>query len=119
MEDMAKREILPAVQAYAGSLADAMADKAAIDPALVSGYEKKTCAELAGLMDSIDGAAQALAQAIGKLEGIEDVTGQAFLIKDEIIPAMQALREPCDKAETIVAQKYWPFPTYGDLLFGV
>ncbi len=119
MEDMAQREILPAVAAYAGSLAKSMADKSAVDPALVSGYEKKASAALAGLMDEIDEAAQALTQAIGKLDGTEDVTKQAFLIKDEVLPAMEALRRPCDEAERVVAQEYWPFPTYGDLLFGV
>ena len=119
MEDMAKREILPAVQAYAGSLAASMADKAKVDSALVSGYEKKASAALSELMDAIDAAAGALAEAVAKLEGAEDITAQAFLIKDEVLPAMGALREPCDQAETMVAQKYWPFPTYGDLLFGV
>ena len=96
-----------------------MADKSAVDPTLVSGYEKKASAALAGFMDAIDEAAQALTQAIGKLEGTEDITKQAFLIKDEVLPAMEALRRPCDEAEAAVAQEYWPFPTYGDLLFGV
>ena len=48
-----------------------------------------------------------------------DVTAQALLVKGEIIPAMEALRKPCDKAESMVGQKDWPFQTYGDLLFGV
>ncbi len=119
MLDMAKREILPAVESYGASLARAMADKTGIDPALVSVYEKKASADLSHLLDAIDGAADGLAQAVEKLEGAGDITAQAFLIKDEIIPAMEALRKPCDEAETVVAQKYWPFPTYGELLFGV
>jgi glutamine synthetase len=119
MEDMARREVLPAVQRYAGSLAAAMADKAKVDPALVSGYEKKASAAISGLLDEIDQAADALAEKLTALDRAVDVTAQALLVKGEIIPAMEALRKPCDKAESMVGQKDWPFPTYGDLLFGV
>ena len=48
-----------------------------------------------------------------------DVTAQAFYIRDRVLDAMSALRGVCDEAETITAASYWPFPTYGDLLFGV
>ncbi len=119
MEDMARREILPAVQRYAGCLAAAMADKAKVDPGLVSGYEKKASAAISGLLDEIDQAAEALSEKLAALEKAADVTAQALFVKGEVIPAMEALRKPCDKAESMVGQKDWPFPTYGDLLFGV
>ena len=49
----------------------------------------------------------------------EDIKTQAFFIRDELLGKMAALRALCDKAETLTAASYWPFPTYGDLLFGV
>ena len=48
-----------------------------------------------------------------------DATAQADFIRDEVIPKMSLVRVPADEAETLTAEKYWPFPTYGDLLFGV
>ena len=48
-----------------------------------------------------------------------DVTAEAYAIRDTVIPAMSELRAVADEAETLTASEYWPFPTYGDLLFGV
>jgi glutamine synthetase len=48
----------------------------------------------------------------------EDWEKEAYGVRDELIPAMEALRADCDAAEEITAKDYWPFPTYGDLLFG-
>ena len=48
-----------------------------------------------------------------------DVTEAACFIRDEVLPKMDALRAPADEAERFTAAEYWPFPTYGDLLFGV
>ena len=44
---------------------------------------------------------------------------EAEMIRDTVLPQMGRLRLPCDQAETLTPKKYWPFPTYGDLLFGV
>ena len=49
----------------------------------------------------------------------KDYAKRAEIIKDSIIPEMAKLRKACDKAETLTSEKYWPFPTYGKLLFGV
>ena len=74
------------------------------------------------------GANQALvnAYAVDELESAlvtlsmsADITAQANFIRDEIIPKMSLVRVPADEAETLTAEKYWPFPTYGELLFGV
>ena len=54
-----------------------------------------------------------------ELKGIEDITEQAYFIRDSILSKMAALRVAADEAETLTDSKYWPFPTYGDLLFGV
>lgn len=45
--------------------------------------------------------------------------GESILIRDTVLPAMEHLRKVCDEAETLTARSYWPFPTYGDLLFSV
>ncbi len=56
---------------------------------------------------------------ITELDSLENVTFQSVHIRDIIIPKMAELRTACDEAETLPARSYWPFPTYGDLLFGV
>ena len=54
-----------------------------------------------------------------KYKMITDVTEASFMIRDVILQKMAELRVVCDEGETVTAEKYWPFPTYGDLLFGV
>ena len=53
------------------------------------------------------------------LHKAENITAQSYVVRDSILPKMNELRIPCDEAETLTAKSYWPFPTYGDLLFGV
>ena len=53
---------------------------------------------------------------VNSAEGVEE---ESYYIRDEILPKMTELRLAVDEAETLTAEKYWPFPTYGDLLFGV
>ncbi|WP_369297225.1 glutamine synthetase III [uncultured Neglectibacter sp.] len=118
MVDMVCREILPAVEKSAAHLAAAAADKKSAGIS-VSGYETRLGEKLSALMDEIDSAAEGLEGAIEKLDSAGDVTAQACFIRDGILPAMEKLRTPCDAAETIVPKEDWPFPTYGDLLFGV
>ena len=119
MADMAKKEILPAVESYVAALADTAAAKRAVDAELPCGYEKKLLRKLSALVDVIDAKIDALELAMVKLGDISDITAEANSIRDTILPAMCELRAVCDEAETVTAEKYWPFPTYGDLLFGV
>jgi L-glutamine synthetase (EC 6.3.1.2) len=56
---------------------------------------------------------------VTELDMKDDITEQALFIRDDILVKMAALRAPCDEAETTTAARYWPFPTYGDLLFSV
>jgi len=119
MSDMAKKEILPAVAAYAKDLADTYSAKAAVVPGVGGKYEKETIARLSTLIDEINTATAALDSAIIKLKTIDDITEASCMIRDVLLQKMAELRVVCDEAETITAEKYWPFPTYGDLLFGV
>ena len=119
MVDMVRKEILPAVEGYTAKLAGALAAKKAVVPTLTGKYETGLIEKLSGLIDRIDAAAEDLENALTVYHRIEDVTEAANTIRDVIIPKMEALRAPCDEAETCTAADMWPFPTYGDLLFGV
>ena len=119
MVDMAKKEILPAVTAYVKDLAETVGVKTAAVPGLSCRYEKETVAKLSALTDEIDDAVKTLESAIVKYQGIDDVTKASVFIRDELLQKMAELRVFCDEAETLTAEKYWPFPTYGELLFGV
>ena len=119
MIDMARKEILPAVEAYAHDLSDTLITKAAAVPGLSGRYEKNLIAKLSELADEIDSAITALETEAIRYKTITDVTEAAFMIRDVILQRMAELRVVCDEAETLTAEKYWPFPTYEKLLFGV
>ena len=119
MSDMARKQILPAVERYAADVADAAASKKTLDAEISCCYEKKLVKKLAALIDSIDSRTDALDGVIAKLKTLSDVTEEANYIRDEMISRMTQLRAAADEAEVMTAESYWPFPTYGDLLFGV
>ena len=119
MVDMARKEILPAVEAYLGDLSGTVAAKTAAVPGLACKYEKDLISKLSKLADEISDAASSLDTTLIRLKAIPDVTDAAHVIRDVVLQKMAELRVVCDEAESITADKYWPFPTYGDLLFGV
>ncbi|MBD9198126.1 MAG: glutamine synthetase type III [Clostridiales bacterium] len=119
MVDMARKEILPAVEAYLSDLSGTVAAKAAAVPGLACKYEKGIITKLSTLVDEIDDAAEALDSTLVRLKAVPDVTDAAYVIRDVVLQKMAELRVVCDEAEALTAAKYWPFPTYGDLLFGV
>ena len=119
MVDVAKKEILPAVEKYTKSLADTLAAKKAAVAGLPCKYETATITKLSELSDEIADATADLDGEIAKFQAIEDVTEAANDIRDVILGKMDALRAVCDEAETITAKEFWPFPTYSDLLFSV
>ncbi len=108
MVDMAKKEILPAVEGYTGELSGTLSAKLEACPGLSCKYEKSTILKPSSLESSLI-----------KMKTISDITEQASFIRDVILQKMAELRVVCDEAETLTAAKYWPFPTYSDLLFGV
>ena len=119
MVDMARREILPAVEAYAADLASALSAKLKAVPELSCRYEKGVIRTLSTLADEIDTAIGALESALIKYKTITDLPEAAAAIRDVILQKMAELRVVCDEAENVTAEKYWPFPTYEKLLFGV
>ena len=119
MADIVRKEILPAVETSVDRLARGIAAKKSVDPDLPCSHEMRQLRRLSVLTDRIDEATEALESAVTQLDMLEDVSEQAFFIRDEVLAKMAALRAPCDEAETTSAAKYWPFPTYGELLFSV
>ncbi|MBQ6645266.1 MAG: glutamine synthetase III [Clostridia bacterium] len=119
MVSMAKTQILPAVESYAAAVARDAAAKKQLAPALSCSYEAGLVQRLSALTDDIAASTDALDEALSKLYGAPDIVEEAYRVRDLILPAMSALRAPCDQAELMTAKSYWPFPTYADLLFGV
>lgn len=119
MIDMAKTEIAPAVSAYVLELANTAAAKKAVDASISCSYEAGLLKKLARLEDQIAVKADELDDAVMKLKDAGDIESESYMIRDVVLSKMGELRVACDEAETMTAKKYWPFPTYGDLLFGV
>ncbi|MBR2421077.1 MAG: glutamine synthetase III [Oscillospiraceae bacterium] len=119
MVDMVQKDILPAVEAYSAALSGAAATKLALDADTPCNYEKKLVKKLSALADQMDDKAEKLSLAIVKLKMVDGIEEESATIRDEILPRMNELRVAADEAETVTAAKYWPFPTYGELLFGL
>ena len=119
MADIAKKQILPAVEGYTSELAKTVSVKKELPFAVSCDYEKTLVEKLSAITDGIFHESEALDEKIYKAKDVSDIIDQSAYIRDELIPAMNSLRAVADQAETLVAEKYWPYPTYGDLLFGV
>ena len=119
MVDMARKQILPAVEAYVKEVSKTAVAKKQFAPDASCEYEKKTVTKLSLLMEQILDKTEMLEDEIMKLKFISDVKQESYAIRDSILPKMGELRAVADEAETLTADKYWPFPTYGELLFGV
>lgn len=119
MEDMAKTQILPAIEAYSADLARNAAAKKALDSALACSYETGVVRRLSVLADRIADKAEELGSALLSLGDAEDIEAESVMIRDTVLKLMGELRLACDEAETLTAKSYWPFPSYGDLLFSV
>ena len=119
MVNMAKTQIVPAIEAYAADTAKAAASKKTLDSTLVCGYETGVVRKLSALADQIASKAEELETALISLDKAEDIGAESVMIRDTVLGLMSELRIPCDEAETITAKNYWPMPTYADLLFGI
>ncbi len=119
MIDMARKEILPAVEEYTASVAAGVAAKRTAVAQLSCSYEAGLVSKLSQLTDQIAQRTDELELAMVHLGDESDVMVQADYVRDEILPKMGSLRAAVDEAETMTAKKYWPFPSYGELLFGV
>ncbi|MBQ6679915.1 MAG: glutamine synthetase III [Lachnospiraceae bacterium] len=119
MVNMAHKRIAPAITRFTADLAKQAAEKKVLFPQLACGYETELVTKLSALTDSISEKVDALEEAVTGLQKAADIMEESALIRDTVVPAMAELRIPCDRAELLTAKSYWPFPTYGDILFSV
>lgn len=120
MLEMANKEIMPAVNKF---LADTSAAAIAIKNAVAAAdctMQESTIGEVSALLADTYKATKALQVAVDGAEYHEEnVQGAAIYYRDQVLPKMADLRTVADKLEVLVGKTYWPFPTYGDLLFKI
>lgn len=119
MIDMASKQILPAITKFEKELAELVAMKRSISENLPASYELETLEAVSQQMEIAFEALKNLEVKVGELHQIDDFEMAAAFVRDVIIPSMAELREPCDTLEMLTGTEYWPFPTYGKLLFGI
>ncbi|MFI3174096.1 MAG: glutamine synthetase III [Bacillota bacterium] len=117
MLEMAKKQIRPAVMRYVGELAKTVHTMKEIGHSCVA--EEELLREISGHLEEFQSALKQLTTAVEGVSHSEDHKALAEYYRDEIFVAMNALRKPADLLEQIVDQTYWPFPTYGQLLFDI
>ena len=118
MLDMAKKDILPSVSLYAHELSDTIVAKKACGDVDCS-YEQDLLKKVSKLTGTAYKKVAALQDAVLKAKDITDNTELARFSKDSLFAAMSELRITVDELETCVAAEYWPYPSYGELLFSV
>ncbi len=119
MIDMLWQDILPAVSACTGDLARGANEKKALVPGIDVSYETRTVSELSSLAASAAIHGRALEAAMEGIRQQHDVLAAARYYRDRVFPAMQSLRAVVDEMELHCGSRYWPYPSYGDLLFSV
>ena len=119
MMDMLWKDILPAVSACTSDLARAANEKKALSPQMDVSYETKIVNELSNLSASAAIHGRALEAAMEGLEDESDSLAAARYYRDRVFPAMQSLRAVVDEMELRCGSKYWPYPSYGEILFSV
>ena len=117
MIDMAGKDIIPAVAAYIGELANTVL--AVKEAGATGASQADLLVEVDGLLAEARKALKTLEAETAKAAAMEDVKAQAFYYKDSVKVAMEALRTPVDKLEMLVDSSVWPMPTYGELMFEV
>ena len=118
MVDMVRKQIIPAVEACAAELAGTAAAKKALLPDAACAYESRQVRKLSELAEQMDQKTDSLETAVRSLHGLE-TQAESSAIRDTVLPSMNELRAVADEAECVTAKDFWPFPTYGELLFSV
>ena len=119
MADMAEKDILPAVSVYCHSMTDAVLAKQSLGADIDCSYEYTSVKKLSSLTASAYMKLESLKTVLEEAEGISDFEKEAFHYRDFVIPAMEKLRTDIDALESMTASSAWPFPSYGELLFGI
>ncbi len=119
MIDMVKGDVIPAVRKYMKTLADTLISVKEAAPYADTAYESESLERLSTLSATAYNSIKDLEATMTSIRSITDGKARAFLYKDNVVPAMDKIRAVVDEMETIVAKEYWPYPSYGELLFGV
>ena len=119
MLDMAHKDILPAMSAYSKELADAALEKKKLSEEIDTTYETETVKALGNLLGNTYSNVKKLESDLYTAKSITSSVELADFYKDFILADMSALRASADEMETMASSEKWPYPSYGDLLFGV
>ena len=119
MVDMVRKNYLPAIEGYLYNLAKTTSLMKSVSSNVKCNYEISTMERLSELTDTILERVQKLEEVLQTLKGYDSIVKTSEAVRDELIPAMEALRKAVDEAEMLSSEKCWPFPSYGKLLFSV
>ena len=119
MIDMAMKNYIPAVNAYVAEISGVATSKMAVCPHLACKMESELIERLSELNLRAYKAVKTLERTDKKAAAIKDALKQAQYYRDKVLPAMEKLRRAVDEMETLTAAEYWPYPSYGDLTFGI
>ena len=119
MLEMARKQLLPAINSYMSELANTAATKMAVSENLSVRSETKILARLSKDADDMSDAIDALAAAERAAQALPDQAAKANAFHDKVVPLMEALRAAADDAETICGEDYWPLPSYSKMLYYV
>ena len=119
MLEMARKQLLPAVNSYMSEVANTAATKLAVSEALSVRSETKTLTKLSADADAMSDAIDVLQDVVDAAEALTSESEKAVAFHDNVIPAMDALRVAADDAETICGEDYWPLPSYSKMLYYV
>ena len=117
MLEMARKQLLPAINAYMSEVANTAASKLAVSEAISVRSETKTLTRLSTDADAMSDAIDALQAAVDTAEAMTDESAKAVSFHDDVLPKMDALRAAADDAETICGEDYWPLPSYSKMLY--
>ena len=119
MLEMARKQLLPAVNSYMSEVANTAATKLAVSEALSVRSETKTLTKLSADADAMSDAIDVLQDVVDAAEALTSESEKAVAFHDNVLPAMDALRAAADDAETICGEDYWPLPSYSKMLYYV
>ena len=119
MLEMARKQLLPAVNAYMSEVANAAASKLAVSESISVRSETKTLGRLSADADAMSDAIDTLQDAVDAAKALPSESEKAVAFHDNVLPAMDALRAAADDAETLCGEDYWPLPSYSKMLYYV
>ncbi len=119
MLEMARKQLLPAVNSYMSELANTAASKLAVSENISVRSETKTLGRLSADADAMSDAIDTLQDAVDAAKALPSESEKAVAFHDNVLPAMDALRAAADDAETLCGEDYWPLPSYSKMLYYV